>query len=252
MPHPRQLLPFAVLVALCAAAPQARAQDRFAFGFLTGTNSAQDGYASLFVNSTKINSQMRGKYYANGLTDNAADSPNRNFQTGIAGAVERRGWFFFELSSVGAIPVTSVSLVLTNCSSSFTPACGNNGYVSPNVSELFNIYDFTGSVSNLTGGTGGVSAFNDLGSGSLFSSATVSNSDNGNAITFTFNALGIAAVGAANGTSIVFGSALGSRTPTPNPNPVPSSSVPEPSTFVLLASGVATMMLLTRRRSRQL
>ena len=46
-----------------------------------------------------------------------ANSPNRNFQTGIAGAVKRRGWFFFELSSVGAIPVISVSLVLTNCSS---------------------------------------------------------------------------------------------------------------------------------------
>lgn len=239
------------VAAVAAHGTPAFAQNRFAFGFLDGAQAAQDGRAYLLVNGNKFNSINRGKYYASGTTDG-----NRNFITGLNGSAESRGWFLFDLSILqgSTVPVSSASLTLFNCSASTCPSGAADGYDSPNASEVFSIFDFLGATSGLLDGTGGSAAFTDLGSGSLFGSAVVSKASNGNFVTFDFNTAGRAAVANAIGSQIAVGSALGGTapdptpTPTPAPTPPPISSVPEPSTYLLMTVGLLGIFGLSRRR----
>ena len=73
-------------------------------------------------------------------------------------------WFGFDLSSLAGLHVDSATL---------STAAGNGRYFSTDSSEIYGLFDYTGSVSSLVNGTGGVAAFNDLGSGDAYGQTTV-------------------------------------------------------------------------------
>lgn len=219
----------ALLVLLAPTAASAQL-NRYAFGYQLGSNPANDGTAYLTINGTTVNTSARGKYYSAGSTDG-----NTNFLTGVGPGTESRGWFAFDLSNL-RIPATTASLTLFNCDAA---TCGHDGFGSPNPSESINIFDVSSSLDALVGGTGGVSAFNDLGTGSLYGTQSVSNASDGQNVTFTFNAAGLAAVNGKLGGLFLSGSAMDLGVTT---------TTPEPSTWMLSACGLLVIGGFTRRR----
>lgn len=63
---------------------------------------------------------------------------------------------FYVFSLAGLSPVTSLSITFVG---------GNGLFVTDTGTETIDLFDYTGSVASLVGGTGGVAAYNDLGSG---------------------------------------------------------------------------------------
>lgn len=96
-----------------------------------------------------------GWYHSNGqhLTNN----PN------IIDTSRYNNWFAFDLSGVTGEIVSAVLTVFG----------GNGSYYNTSDSTSYRIYDVATAVPVLTSGGGGVSAYNDLGSGDLYGSATV-------------------------------------------------------------------------------
>jgi hypothetical protein len=128
--------------------------------------------------------------------------------------------------------------------------CGVDGFNSPNPAETINVWDVTGTTSGIAAGTGGLAAFNDLGSGVKFGSAVVASSDKGSTLSISLNSDGLAALTSAYANRGIFalGTALGPlpgpitpSEPTPPSNPAPTSTVPEPSTWAMMAAGLAAL-----------
>ena len=143
-----------------------------------------------------IATMHRGWYRADGLNDPA----NLNYITGNLGSNPPTGpyrsFFAFNLTQVTNL-IVSAELQLQN------PVFGYN---SEDSAEILGIFDVTTPFSSLTNGTGGTAAFNDLGSGVLFGSATVDDSMNyGFTVLVDLNANGIAALNAARGGVVAFG-----------------------------------------------
>lgn len=80
-------------------------------------------------------------------------------------------FFVFNLGDVTAT-ITSAQLSIGNSA--------NNGYISPNPTETYNVWDVSTAITTLIANqTGRVDIFNDLGSGTQYASRTVSAADNG-------------------------------------------------------------------------
>ncbi|MEP6780956.1 MAG: hypothetical protein ABJC26_13760 [Gemmatimonadaceae bacterium] len=209
-----------------------QAQNRYAFSFSSGNAPVSDGNSFLTINASTLNTSNRGKYLSDGTTDG-----NTNFRTGqVAGRLDARSFFGFNLANFSTTTITSASLTLFNCS---VAICGADGFNSTNASEIFNVFDFTGSFAALVGGTGGTAAFGDLGSGSIFGTRSISNADNGQFVTFNFNAAGVAALMAARGSQFAVGSALQTE---------PTNVVPEPLPSALMGFGLVIIGGVVRRR----
>ncbi|HSG30320.1 MAG TPA: IPTL-CTERM sorting domain-containing protein [Thermodesulfobacteriota bacterium] len=145
-----------------------------------------------------INTTERGWY------DNLGDHTpsNTNYIAGAENNEIFHDFFVFDLSST---QICAASLVL------FNPNVGPGpfpGYISPDPTETFSIYDVTTNIANLIAGTAGVAAYNDLGGGVSFGSTTVSAADNGQFVTVNLNNDGINALNAAAGGQIAIGGAL--------------------------------------------
>src|SRR5882724_4246917 len=146
-----------------------------------------------------IATMHRGWYRADGLNDPA----NLNYITGNLGSNPPTGpyrsFFAFNLTQATNL-IVSAELQLQN------PVFGYN---SEDSAEILGIFDVTTPFSSLTNGTGGTAAFNDLGSGVLFGSATVDDSMNyGFTVLVDLNAKGIAALNAARGGVVAFGGSV--------------------------------------------
>lgn len=160
MKFSRTLLAIAAGLAFSASA---QAQNQYIFGF-SGVNAGN----GLTVNgSTTIGMSDQGFYAVNGVHTPS----NRNYIVGqctsCPNAGETRNWFVFDIANLRS-PVTSLSLRLF--SYDVTLSSGN-----------YYLNDVSTSIASLTGGTGGVAAFNDLGTGmnygfQFFQSATDSTS----------------------------------------------------------------------------
>jgi hypothetical protein len=245
-----QLVAAAAIVALPAVG---HAQNRYAFDGVNGGFAPADGRARLYwtlgTSSAYNNSTARGSYLSTGAFGGTT-SP----VTGLVGGTESRGFYLFDFSIIGgrtSLAMTAATLNIDICLAAFS-SCGVDGYVSPNPAETIDVWDVTGTTSGIAAGTGGLAAFTDLGSGTKFGSAVISSSSKGTTLSISLNSDGLSALTTAYKNSGIFalGTALGplpEQTAAPTTPTSPSTTVPEPSTWAMLATGLAMIGWRSRR-----
>jgi len=86
-----------------------------------------------------------------------------------------RNWFVFDLTGIDQ-PIVSAELHLWNFS-----------YFSVDPTETYTIFDVSTNLPDLVGGTGGIPAFNDLGSGSIYGSYLASDADDNSFLDIPLN-----------------------------------------------------------------
>lgn len=192
------------------------------------------------------------------------DPTNTNVFLGAFGGYPvTRNFFVFQLPSLTG-PVTGATLEIYNSAvDPFDP--DSKGYFSPDPFETVVLHDVTTPLSSLTAGLGGTVAYQDLGTGTVFGSATLTNADNGKWIPFALNADFLAflntapsqfavggilsTLGDPSGYEFVFGSAAEAPLArlTLQTGTVPVAPVPEPATYGLLGALLVTAAALRRR-----
>lgn len=185
------------------------------FGDSSGSSPVQ-----LIVNgATTINALDRGWY-----DDAGSHSPtNGNYIAGLCsdcGGRIFRNFFVFEVPA--AIVAASAVLSLDTAT-----------YDSLNASETYTLFDVSTAVSDLIGGTGGMAAYDDLGTGAMFGSRVYSGVDALQTRAIPLNAAALAAIAAASGGTFAIGGAIES----------PSTSVSEPVSLAILGLGLAGLSI---------
>lgn len=216
-----------------------------------------------------ISATDRGWYVNNGFHG----PDNDNYLVGDPGnqfdESEYRNWFVFNLSGVTQ-PALAAELRLFN---PISPPGAANGFESVHGSETYTVFDITTSVTNLAAGTGGVAAFSDLGSGTIYATRTMTVADNGTTVIITLNAAGLAYLNANLGSTVAMGgaittldadfvgsgeSAFGATRSTQPSVPATAAqlmlAVPEPGTVVMvivLAGSVLVVWWMRRRQAQR-
>jgi hypothetical protein len=199
------------------------------------------------ANVINISYTDAGSYKDDGKTNTSS----LNHITGLASNVEYRSFFVFDLSAV-TDTVVGASLRVFNPS---------NGYISPDVNETFDVYDVSTSISILTDGTGGTSAFGDLGTGLLYGSATINSTDINTVIDITLNTDALDAINQASGLFALGGTlssisggldqVVFSSTSEPGlTRELQLTTVPVPAAVWLFGSGLIGLIGVARRNSR--
>lgn len=191
--------------------------------FFSSDGGAGGSNVQLILNGGgPINSADSGWY-----TDAGLHNPNNtNYINGLCsncGGAIFRDFFVFNIP-VG-LTVTSATLFLDTFI-----------YDSLSASETLTLFDVSTNLNSLLGGTGGIAAYNDLGSGVSYGSRVYTLADQNLFRSITLNAAALAAIQASAGGLFALGGALESQ------------AVPEPSTLSLL--GVSLAALIARRRTR--
>ena len=213
----------------------ALAQTRAVFASSDGAAQITRLQVSTTTGTVDLNATFRGWYSADG--SNNGRSPAGNYLAGRCDAVPLcftpaivlNNWFTFDLANVTGRTITGATLFLDS------PA--GVGYLSANPSETFSLFDVA-TVLNTLGIAVGVSIFNDLGSGTLFGTRSVSAADNGTSVASVLNSSALAALTSAQGASFGIGGAVTLTT----------TLLPEPSTYVLMLVGLAAVGVAARRR----
>ncbi len=185
---------------------------------------------------------------------------NTNIVTGTCcDGLERRSFFVFD--TTGQTEVTSLSITFFG---------GNGTFGTDTGSETVALFDYSGLVNALVGGTAGVSGFTDLGSGLLLGQETITQPNGSPMVEFTvalssaFVSQFNAAIGAADH-RVALGASLqtiGAGGPDDhfwlfsnnvpaarlNINPVIGAAVPEPSSWAMMLFGFGAMGVALRRR----
>ncbi|MGC4073613.1 MAG: PEP-CTERM sorting domain-containing protein [Nibricoccus sp.] len=123
----------------------------------------------------------RGWYKSNG----SAAPDNQNYVAGYSYGAVYNNFFVFDSDQFLGGSLISAKLRVFNPSLQ-TSQLGD-GYSSPDASETIVLHAFSGNVQSLMNGTGGVTAYTDLGDGAIFGSATVTAAKNGQWIDFILN-----------------------------------------------------------------
>lgn len=207
------------------------------------------------VQAATVTATYQGQYNSGGTHLN-----NNNYIAGDAFGFSYRNFFVFNLASLSGT-VTSATLNLAQPS---------NGYSSGAASEVYELFDVSTAISTLTAGTGGVSAFTDLGSGTSLGTVTVNSATNGTTVQVAFNSAGLAAIQAALGGQFAVGGALAGAGSSPRYTFGSTASsafqtldinfgsggggqigqVPEPGTILTLGAGLVAIGL-ARFRNRK-
>lgn len=214
------------------AVHSANAADQYIFGYSDFNASNQ-----ITVNgSTSLNLVDSGWYFQDG----SHNPSNQNYIVGsctsCGNSGEFRNWFVFDIQGL-TTPVASATFSLY--SYSVTLSSGN-----------YYLNDVDTPIGSLVAGTGGVGAFNDLGSGSgygyhFYQSSTDSNqlnaiSLNSNAISSLNASINAGATQWALGGAFQAGSVAIPQ--------VPVSQVPEPETFAMLLAGLGLVGAVARKK----
>ena len=120
---------------------------------------------------------------------------NINYLVGDALDNNFHNFSVFDLSSI-TLPIQSATLMLYNGAS---PPNNENGYISRDPFETYALYDVTTDIGVLTGGFGGVGAYDDLAGGTFYGSVDATEADNGTFVVVELNSDGIAALNSAEG-----------------------------------------------------
>ncbi len=183
-------------------------------------------------------------YIAGEVIDITTQSPMRNF-------------FVFDVPAGPSIPAARLRL--------FNPSSPNPGYQSADPTETYTLFDVTTAIASLRG-QGGVAAYEDLGTGTIFGSVVASAADNGKFISIDLNPDALAALDAARGGQFAVGGAITTIATSPSRRTqclfawtpqaaVPGNTtleivVPEPATPTALALLAGTALLRRRRPQR--
>ena len=123
-----------------------------------------------------------------------------NYVTGnCCGSGEYRSFYVFDLSGLSGTAVGAILWI-------YNPA---SGYLSPDATENLDIWYVSTNYGDLVGGVGGLSAFNDIGSGTPYGGTTVSSMYNGYWVPVILNSNAISDINSAIGSGdLAFGGAL--------------------------------------------
>jgi hypothetical protein len=199
------------------------------------------------ADTVEIGADQSGYVTEDGLVLN----PSGNYFTGQLDGTEYRGYFIFDLSSLAGLEITSAVFRLDT-----------DDYQSVDLTETVNFFQYTGSISTLTGApTTSGTAFDDLANGTLLGSQVYSEAEQDDVLDITLDSAAIAVLNSGiSAGSIAFGAVMISISG-PSDQWVYGQSddlgsirqlrletqpVPEPSTAALLALGAG---LLARRRA---
>lgn len=215
-------------------ATSAYAQDQYIFGF----SSPNSGNYLSVNGATQLGMVDQGWYSQTGFHDPGNSNYIVGQCTSCAEGPEYRNWFAFDISNLSS-PVTSLALRLN--SYSVTLSSGN-----------YYLNDYTGSIASLIAGTGGVAAFNDLGTGVNYGSQFYQSATDSNLFfDIGLNAGALASLNSAIGSGdrqwALGGSFLAGDVPIPVP---PGTTViPLPPAFALMLAGLVGMRLVARRKT---
>jgi len=212
-----------------------------------------------------LSDTIRGWYMANGSANGA--TAGNNYFAGdclvfsCSGADSRdfRNWFEFDLSGLSN-PITSATLLLDNPSNGFNSTS--------DASETYSLFDIApGNVASL--GANSLAIWADLGSGSAYGSYIATIADDGKTVSIALNANALAAINAALGGQFALGGAITTLNAVADneylfgfttPNLFHSqlqltdagpSTVPEPTSLLLLTTGLTSLVARKRMRRRR-
>ncbi len=234
-----------LIVAVLTAGTPAVAQNRYLFGFTHTDDGTAADAVQLVTDRGAIAASGRGWFddtgFHHGLNDNY-----------VAGALDGqwyRNFFLFDLSgwtegfSRATLRVSNPSVWLPWCA---PVAC--DGFSSPNPTELFflRFLDPTHYGALVGTSSGRRDVFDALGGGDPVGSHLATAADNGQWIEIELNAAGLADLNRRAGSTWALGGSLDDGV-----RRVETTVAPEPSTWVLFATGLLGMALVARRRRGQ-
>ncbi len=196
--------------------------------------------------TTTTNTFERGWYVDTGTHDPTNDSyfAGTDFGSSLHD--------FFAFNIVSPVPGQTYSAATLNLYNPGSTAA---------ISDVFELWDYTGGIASLIAGSGGIAAYNDLGTGISFGTTMFSTADDATTLSIVLNSEAVSAINAASGGQFVIGGSVLSganflfgNSKTNNPADgrtsltLTTSAVPEPSSLVMLMCGVTGFSVLRRRK----